>query len=167
MNASDERLLYQQKMFTAVRDYCLKVTGRCHAMTFPAFYKQYPVLAKAETAFGEHTYVQMNLSDTAIVNLEFVGDGIGFTAMFSGQPLYMRLAFDDILGLHNCRDHAIHRLSIAATSNYEYGLDPRTIVMMDMSLRQDMAAAFNPEAEPEPEVPTEPVPKRPVLAIVK
>lgn len=169
MNPSDERLIYQQNQFTAIRDYCLKVTGRCQALTFPAFYKQYPMLEKFEGVFGEDRYVQMNLSDNAIRDLEFVGNGIGFTAMFSGQPVYMRLDFDDILGMHNCRDTAIHRLNIAATSNHEYGLDPRTIVMMDFSLNQTLAPSFTPEEDQveAPEPPVEPEAKRPTLSIVK
>lgn len=168
MISSQNRLIYQQLLFTALRDYCLKVTGRCHVLVFPAFYEKYPVLIKSARAFGADSYVQLNLSETAIYDLKFTDVGIEFVAVFSGEHLKMSLPFDDILGLTNCRDPEIHRLSIAAVSNYEYGLDPRTIIMVDMSLNQTLAGAFNPdnqsEDEPEQEVPA---PKRPALSIVK
>lgn len=152
-------LLYQKNMFIALREFCLAVTGRVHAFVYPSFFEKYPLLARHAKDFDGHRYAIINLSDHAVESLAFVDKGISFTARFAGEPVQMYLPFDDILGLTNCIDRQIHRLSVACLTTHAHGYDPTTLVMMDYTIDPPITVV-TPDPEP-PQV------KRPALSIVK
>lgn len=161
-----DRRIYQQHLFTAFRHYCIAVTGKCHVYTFPVFFEKYEILKRYARDYNGFRYVQLDISDEAVRDLEFFEDGIYFLASINGVDQEIYLAFDQMLGLNNNRDHVIHRIVLAATSNLHHGLDPRTLVMMDWTTCQDPGKIYQ-DASPPPVNTPRPEVKRPTLAIVK
>lgn len=163
MSPEEDRRVYLQHMFTALRHYCMTVTGKAHVYTYPAFFEKYEILKRHVRDYSGFKLVQMDLSDEAVRDLEFCEDGIFFTARFSGATHEFYLPFDHMLGLTNCRDGVVHRLSIAPTANLSQGIS--YIVMLDYSTGQTGSAAYT---EPKADVPpAKPVVKRPSLTVVK
>lgn len=166
MSPEEDRRLYLQHMFTALRHYCQAVTGKVHVFTYPVFFEKYEVLKRHVRDYNGFKLVRLDLSDAALNSLEFYEDGIFFTAQFNGVSNEFYLPFDHMLGLTNCRDQVVHRLSIAATAQLQQGID--YMVMMDYStgqlgnqMYQEPAATVPHDAPVKPEV------KRPSLSIVK
>lgn len=160
MSPEEDRRLYLQHKFTALRHYCLAVTGKAHAFVYPAFFEKYDVLKPHVFDKEGFKLVRLNLADDAVRDLEFCEDGIFFRARFNGASHEFYLPFDQIMGLTNCRDEVIHRLAIAPTAMIRNGVD--YMVMMDYSMGQNTANYADP-TPPEP-----PKPERPsFLKVVK
>lgn len=160
MSPEEDRRIYLQHMFTALRHYCLAVTGKVHVFTYPAFFEKYDVLKPHIRDYDGFKLVALNLADEAIRDLEFCEDGIFFRARFSGTAHEFYVPFDQMMGMTNCRDAVIHRLAIAPTAMIRNGVD--YMVMMDYSMGQNTANYADP-TPPEP-----PKPERPsFLKVVK
>lgn len=165
MSPEEDRRLYLQHMFTGLRHYCLSVTGKVHVYTYPGFFEKYDVLKPHIRDYGGFKLVALNLADEAVKDMEFCEDGIFFSARFNGVAHEFYVPFEMMLGLTNCRDGVIHRISIAATASFDYGVG--SIVMMDYSQGQVGASAYTEpkgDAPPKEEVKSR---ERPSLKVVK
>jgi stringent starvation protein B len=162
MSPEEDRRLYLQHMFTALHHYCLSVTGKAHVYTYAPFFDKYEVLKRHVRDYNGFKLVQLDLSPEAIRELEFCEDGIFFVAAFNGTQHEFYLPFDQMLGLTNCRDGVVHRLSIAPTASLHMGV--QYMVMMDYSTGQ---TGPGPSTETKTELPAPPPIKRPTLTVVK